>query len=102
MNWPAASRWTSAASSVRRKSGRAATERIDPPMIEVEVFDDPALSIQAIRAITGASIQLNLSSGKRYVLYNAFQTDKLELDAVEGKFTLKMSGTDCVETTTGS
>ncbi len=75
------------------------TERNDPPMVEVEVWDDPALSIQAIRAITGANVQLALNSGKSYILYNAFQTDKLELDAVAGKFTLKLSGTDCQEQT---
>ena len=75
------------------------TERVDPPMIEVEVFDDPALSLQAIRGTTEASVQLQLKSGKQYILYNAFQVDKLELDAIAGKFTFKMSGTDMVETT---
>ena len=65
----------------------------------MEVFNDPALSITALRATTGVTVQFDLNNGKRYVLYNAFQTDKLELDAVEGKFPLKFSGTDCRETT---
>ena len=44
-------------------------------------------------------MQLNLNSGKSYILHNAFQIDKLELDAISGKFTLKLSGTDMEENT---
>lgn len=73
------------------------TEKIDPPMVEIECFDDPSLSIQALRATVGASVQLSLTSGKSYILHGAFQTDKLVLNAIDGKFSLKLSGTDMVE-----
>ena len=69
-------------------------------MMEAEIFDDPTLSMQALRAAVGVTAQANLKNGKIYNLYNAFQVGKLELDAVAGKFQLQFSGTDMNEITT--
>src|SRR3954470_24755576 len=73
------------------------TEKIDPPMVEAEIFDNPTLSLTAIRAMNDVTVQFRLNIGKTYQLFNAFQVDKLELDGVEGKFTAKFSGLDMQE-----
>jgi hypothetical protein len=67
------------------------------PEIEVEVFDDPANSVTALQAVTGATVQVQGRNGKTYLLYNAFVTDALEPDVVAGKFSLKLSGSNCIE-----
>jgi hypothetical protein len=67
------------------------------PEVEVEVFDDPANSVTALQAVTGATVQVQGRNGKTYMLYNAFVTDALEPDVVAGKFSLKLSGSACLE-----
>ena len=73
------------------------TERIDPPMVEAELFDNPQLSLVALRAMTDVTVQFALNIGKTYQLFNAFQTDKIELDGAAGKFQVKFSGLDMQE-----
>ena len=72
-------------------------EKIDPPMIEAELFSDPALSITGLRDGVGATIQVQDRNGKTYVLRNSFTVDKIDVDVVSGKFTIKWSGTDLTE-----
>lgn len=67
------------------------------PEVDVEVFDDPTQSVSALQAVTGAAVQVQGRNGKTYMLYNAFVTDALEPDVVAGKFSLKLSGSQCVE-----
>lgn len=73
------------------------TERIEPPLVDCEVFDNPTLSLVAIRAMSDVTIQFRLNIGKTYQLFNAFQVDKIELDGVAGKFPVKFSGLDMQE-----
>lgn len=73
------------------------TERHDPPMIEADLFDNPTLSLFTLRGVTDATVQVRLNIGKTYQLFNAFQTDKIELDGVAGTFNVKFSGLDCQE-----
>lgn len=68
------------------------TERHEAPMVDAEIFDHPGLSITALRAMNDVTVQIRLNIGKTYQLYNAFQVDKLELDAEAGKFALRFSG----------
>lgn len=73
------------------------TEKWIEPEVEVEVFDDPTQSVTTLQAVTGATVQVQGRNGKTYMLYNAFVTEALEPDVVAGKFSLKMSGSSCVE-----
>jgi hypothetical protein len=73
------------------------TERTDPPLVEAALFDNPLLSLTALRAMTDVTVQFALNIGKTYQLFNAFQTDKIELDGVAGTFQIKFSGLDMQE-----
>jgi hypothetical protein len=75
------------------------TEKFDPPMIEVELFTDPAQSVTALRDAIGVNVQLNQRNGKSWLLRNGFVTDKIDVDVTSGKFTVKLSGTDISEQT---
>ncbi|WP_428485953.1 phage tail tube protein [Rhodopila sp.] len=73
------------------------TEKYDPPMIEVELFDDPAQSVTTLRGVVGVTIQAQNRNGKTWVLRNGFVADKIDLDLISGKYTIKFSGTDVQE-----
>ena len=73
------------------------TEKYDPPMVEAELFNDPALSVTALRDAVGLTVQINDRNGKSYALRNSFVTDKIDIDVIAGKFTIKWSGTDLTE-----
>ena len=73
------------------------TEKIDPPMIEVELWADPAQSITALRDVVGVTVQAQERNGRTWVLRNGFVTDKIDFDIVAGKYTIKFSGTDITE-----
>ena len=73
------------------------TEKVDPPMIEAELWRDPSLSVSQLRDATGITVQVQDRNGTTYVLRNSFVTDKIDIDVVGGKFTIKWSGTDLTE-----
>ena len=73
------------------------TERVDPPLIDCELYDNPALSLKALRAMNDVTVQFRLNIGKTYQLYSAFQIDKIELDGAAGTFPIKFSGLDMQE-----
>jgi hypothetical protein len=73
------------------------TEKVDPPMIEVEIFDDPSISVTALRDTVGVTVQLQMKNGKAWLLRNAFVADKIDVDTVAGKYQIKFSGTSCQE-----
>jgi hypothetical protein len=75
------------------------TERIDPPMVEAEIADNPSLSLVTLRAMNDVTVLFELNIGKTYQLNRAFQTDKIELDGEAGKFLLKFSGMGMQEVT---
>jgi hypothetical protein len=75
------------------------TEKWVDPEIEVECYDDPAMSVTALVATSGVTVQLQLRNGKSYNLYNAYAANDGDIDAVGGKFPLKMHGTRCLEVT---
>lgn len=68
------------------------TERVDPPVVEAEIADNPTLSLQSLRALNDVTVLFELNIGKTYQLNRGFQTDKIELDGVAGKFMLRFSG----------
>jgi hypothetical protein len=73
------------------------TERVDPPLVDAELFDNPTLSLAALRQMTDVTVQFRLNIGKTYQLFRGFQIDKIELDGVAGKFPIKFSGLDMQE-----
>lgn len=73
------------------------TTMIDPPYIEVQLFDRADASIGAVRAIEAANVQLNMNNGKSFILSNCFQSDKLVFDASKGTYTAKFTGFSCRE-----
>src|SRR5258708_2720058 len=56
------------------------TEKVDPPMVDVEIWDDPALSVTALRDTVGVTVQVQNRNGKTFLLRNAFVTDKIDID----------------------
>ena len=67
------------------------TTKYEASSAEFEITDSGGLSLQQLGSLTGTLTAL-LGNGKNYILANAFVTDPLELDAIEGKTTLKMAG----------
>lgn len=55
-----------------------------------EVSDAGSTDVAALRNFTGQTVTLELGNGKTYILPAAIQIEDTELDAVEGKFSLKI------------
>ena len=74
-------------------------EKYEVPGYDADIGDSGGLSLQMLQAITGATITLELHSGKAYALHDAFLEGPLELDGVEGKFSAKFGGSRLLEIT---
>ena len=63
-------------------------------------LDGPAVSVTALKAINGQTLQVKLNNGKMYQLIGAFQIDDPELKVDAGEIGgLKFCGTRCQEIT---
>lgn len=69
------------------------------PWIEGEISDAPGLSITSLISANGETITAELANGKVYVLENAWVSGEVDLDASEGKATLKWEGMSLYEVT---
>lgn len=72
----------------------------EPPEVTLTAIDGPAVSLAALKAINGPTVQIGLNNGKKYQLINAFATDdpeaKIDAGEIDG---IKLSGTRCQEIT---
>ena len=76
------------------------TSKIMAPEITMEALDGPAVSISALKAVNGQTVQVTLNNGKQYMLYSAFQIDDPNINIAEGKAAgVKFSGASCTEIT---
>ena len=62
------------------------------PAIECEFLKNPSQSLKALQNLTNVSVQAECADGTRYVLRNAWSLKPVELDAVEGKYSLRFEG----------
>lgn len=76
------------------------TTKGEPPEVTIAAIDGPAVSLAALKAINGPTVQVKLNNGKTYQLINAFSTDdpqaKVDAGEIDG---IKLSGTRCQEIT---
>lgn len=69
------------------------------PFIEGEVSDLGSFSLSQLQQVTNSTITAELANGKVYTLRNAWFVDAPDLDAVDGKITIKFEGRSCIEQT---
>ncbi len=63
------------------------------PTVECEALDGPAVSVAALRAIVGQTLQIMMNNGKSYILVNATQIEHPTAEIDSGKITgLKFVG----------
>lgn len=62
------------------------------PFIEGDVSTTADVAIEALVAITDATVQLEAANGKVYVLRNAWTADAYEIDTEEGKLKVRFEG----------
>ena len=68
------------------------TEKLRVPFIEGEISDNGGLSLEELKKLTDVTVEANLANGKSYVLRNAWLASSPDLDASEGKMTLRFEG----------
>lgn len=68
------------------------------PEVTLEMIDGGAVSLTALKAVSGQTVQISLKNGKQYQLYSAFQIDDPSAKIGDGKITgVKFSGKRCQE-----
>jgi hypothetical protein len=67
------------------------------PQIKGDISIGNQLSIEALEAITGATVQVSLANGRTYVLTNAWTTAAFVIDAHDGKVEVTFEGITCQE-----
>lgn len=75
------------------------TQKAVVPYIQCKFSDSSSLSIQALNAVAGATVQAELINGKVYVLQQAAAWGEFKEDAVKGEITGKFGGVACYEQT---
>jgi hypothetical protein len=73
------------------------SERSVVPYIEAEITKTPELSLSTLEGVTDSTITAECADGTVYVLRNAWFAGLAELDAGEGKVTVKFEGLACNE-----
>lgn len=68
------------------------TTKHEVPTVELELFDNAEASLEAIRAIDGMTIQINMHNGKSFVLTNACYVEAMTFAADKGTHTAKFAG----------
>jgi Phage tail tube protein len=67
------------------------------PHIEGELSDLGSLSLMELGAIEGATITLELTNGKVYVLADASHVGESPIETSDGKVPVRFEGMDCAE-----
>ena len=67
-------------------------ETAHAPRIEFQAIADPSLDIDAIQKVTDATVQVELSGGRKAVLRNAWTAGDVTLDAIEGTVDMAFEG----------
>ena len=63
------------------------------PEFTFTAFDGPAVSVSALKAINGPTVQVRMNNGKTYQIFGAFQVDDPDLKVDTGEVGgLKISG----------
>lgn len=60
--------------------------------IECELTDQPTIDLNVLNSLDNVTVTGELINGKSGILRNASQVNKLELDAPEGKYTIRFEG----------
>lgn len=60
--------------------------------VEVQVSDLAGLDINTVQSLINVTVTVKLNNGKTGTLSNAAQVNDLELDAVEGHYTIRFEG----------
>lgn len=78
------------------------TTKYAAPEVTLTAIDGPQTSVQALKAISGQTLQVQLNNGKVYLVYDATQIDDLEIKVADGELdTLKFSGSSADEQLAG-
>lgn len=67
------------------------------PSIKGDISIGNQLSLEALEAITDATVQVQLANGRTYVLTDAWTTAAFSIDAHDGKVEVTFEGFDCQE-----
>ena len=67
------------------------------PFIEGEVFSIRGTSIEALQAITDATIQCELANGNSYVFHEAWSAGRNPINAIEGTISVRFEAIDVDE-----
>lgn len=67
-------------------------ENPTPPSIEVEIYTEQEVDIQAIAAIDDETVTAELANGQVWALRNAWKVGRSDMSASEGKMTVKFEG----------
>ena len=67
-------------------------ERPRVPFISADVTDSAGLSLEALQAITDATVTAELKNGKVYLLRNAWTAEARELNAADGQISVRFEG----------
>lgn len=60
--------------------------------IEAQVSDLAGLDIDTVQSLKNVTVNVKLNNGKTGVLSNASQMNQVELDAVDGSYTIRFEG----------
>lgn len=59
------------------------------PFLEVEIYDDAGTDLEALHALTDATVQAELANGKTHIYRNATSVTPPELNVSEGTTTMR-------------
>lgn len=67
-------------------------EKPETSFIEAELTDRPELDLNALEALGPVTVTAELLNGKTGVLRDAYQVNKLEMNAADGTLTVRFEG----------
>ncbi len=62
------------------------------PFMECDLTDRPEIDLNTLSELENVTITVNLINGKVGVLRNAYQMNKIELNAADGLYTVRFEG----------
>lgn len=75
------------------------TQKPSIPYFEMDLTDQPTVSLEAIQNTTNATVTIELLNGKTYVLRQAWCANQPELNVDDGMFTVRFEGASGEELT---
>ena len=72
------------------------------PYVEIEALKTPKTDLEKIQKVTDATVTCELASGEVWAFRNAWFSGLMELDAAEGKMTIKFEALKAEKTTSGA